>query len=129
MDLILIVLMMKIKELSQIRQILSADKIYLIGKFIILINSSLTINKLIKILISKIDYIKMMTMQFQQKMMEARSIQILVQKDQKINHLNLPFNKLQIEVNKDHKNLRLIMMIEIRFMKQIVDNIQIQEPL
>ena len=129
MDLILIVLMMKIKELSQIRQILSADKIYLIGKFIILINSSLTINKLIKILISKIDYIKMMTMQFQQKMMEARSIQILVQKDQKINHLNLPFNKLQIEVNKDHKNLHLIMMIEIRFMKQIVDNIQIQEPL
>ena len=129
MDLILIVLMIKIKELSQIRQILSADKIYLIGKFIILINSSLTINKLIKILISKIDYIKMMTMQFQQKMMEARSIQILVQKDQKINHLNLPFNKLQIEVNKDHKNLHLIMMIEIRFMKQIVDNIQIQEPL
>jgi hypothetical protein len=64
MDPMLTALMMKQKELLIIRLILSADKIYLIDKIIIQINSRIIINLLINMElfmnISRIGSIKMM---------------------------------------------------------------------
>ena len=129
MDPMLTALMMKQKELLIIRLILSADKIYLIDKIIIQINSRIIINLLINMElfmnISRIGSIKMMIIQYQQKMMEVESIRILDQEDQKINHLNHHCIKIQTKLKIGDKNLHSIMMKKTLSMKLKVDNIHI----